>query len=269
MTAPLKFKKDSFVQNLAKGNLLVPFLERYDEWDHPFNFNYEPKKGDDGWHPSGDCIPSVLDLYEKAIGDYEREKISPSLQRTFLVGHFWHQVIQDALVRLDLAEETAIERKGIVGWGEGQLKVDPQTGVQIMSSPGNPWHTYEPYHYATGSGDVAPLVLPDWQGILDIKTMRSQDFDRLYKTGLLPSRFAAKYEAQINIYMDFFDQPAGMILAVNKDSSAFAEIVFERNQALIDTIYAKWEYVSECVSDGIPPAHDADEFFVLPLEGSA
>lgn len=257
---PIKFTKDSFVRNLAKGNLLVPFLERYDDWDRPFSFEYTPKVGDDGWHPSGDCCPPVLDLYEKATGQSEREKISPSLQRTFLVGHFWHQVVQDALVRMEFAKPESIERKGVHGWGTvSKSEWDPVT--QKFTDH------YRPYHYATGSGDVAPLELANWTGILDIKTMRSQDFNRLYKTGQLPDRFAAKYEAQINCYMDFFDQPAGMILAVNKDSSAFAEVVFDRNQDLIDTVYAKWEYVSDCVALGVPPTPDADEVFELPLTG--
>lgn len=245
----LKFTKDSFTRNLAKGNLLVPYLERYDEWDHPFNFIYSPKQGDDGWHPSGDCTPSVLDLYEKATGQGEPDIISPTLQRTFLVGHFWHQVIQDALVRLEFATPDSVEQKGMRAWSFGS------SGER------------EPYHYVTGSGDVAPLVLPNWEGILDIKTMHDQAFNNVVKTGLLPGRFAEKYEAQINVYMSLFDQSAGMILGVNKGSSQFCEIVFERNQDLIDVIFEKWRYVSECLNEGHPPDPRADEILALPFKG--
>jgi len=163
--------------------------------------------------------------------------------------------VQDALVRMEFATPDSIELKGYHGWGD----VD-QTGI-----------AFTPYHYATGSGDVAPLVLPNWEGILDIKTMHGQAFDRLLKTGLLPERFAAKYEAQINIYMDFFDQPAGMILAVNKGSSQFAEVVFDRNQDLIDTIYAKWQHVSDMLDfvsmGGELTDDDFNEEFPLPLQG--
>lgn len=237
----LKFGRDSFVRNLARGDLLVPFLERYDNWDRPFDFHYEPKQGDDGWHPSGDCLLSVRDLYHKAKGS-EREKISPSLQRTFLVGHFWHQVVQDALVEMEFAEPTAIERKGFRKWCEGKWIVDEE-GVECW------WP--DPYHYATGSGDVAPLVIGDWQGIMDIKTMNTRNFATLQKHGTLPDWAADKYRAQINIYMDFFDQERAMILAVNKDNSSFAEIRFERDQPLIDSIYDKWKYVSELLDSGL------------------
>lgn len=239
----LKFGRDSFVRNLARGDILVPFLERYDDWDRSFDFHYEPKGHDDGWHPSGDCLLSVHDLYHKAKGS-EREKISPSLQRTFLVGHFWHQVVQDALVAMEFAEPTAIERKGRKGWG---------LSVQVNDSPGIKGGppAYTPYHYATGSGDVAPLIVGNWQGIMDIKTMNTRNFATLQKNGTLPDWAADKYRAQINIYMDFFDQERAMILAVNKDNSSFAEIRFERDQPLIDSIYDKWRYVSELLDSGL------------------
>jgi hypothetical protein len=259
MPPPVKFSKESFVRNLAKGNLLAPYLERYDEWDHPFTFDYRPKEGDDGWHPSGDCTPPVMDLWEKAMGRAERETISPILQRAFLVGHFWHQVIQDALVRMEFAAPEAVERKGRHAW------------KYMVDEPETPWNSTTwkplPYHYATGSGDVAPLVMPNWEGILDIKTMNPQSFDRLAKTDQLPAWAADKYECQLNIYMDFFDQPSGMILAVNKGNSQFAEIVYDRNQDLIDTIYAKFEYVSYCLDEGFVPDAKADEMFELPLTG--
>lgn len=259
----IKLTKDNFVRNLARGRLLVPYLEKYSEWDQPFDFKYEPKEGDTAWHPSGDCLPTPRQLYDQALR-IERESHSPSLQRTFLVGHFWHQAIQEVLQRMEFAAPEAVERKGQRVWAEGVYEP-----VDIMR-PGKLLHEKYPlpYHWARGAGDVAPLVLPGgWEGILDIKTMRGGDFDRALKTGKLPERFAKKYEAQINIYMDFFDQEHGMFLAVNKDSPHnFCEFVYDRNDDMIETIYSKWQYVSECLDEGKRPEDD-NEDFDLPFTG--
>lgn len=254
-SAVLKFTKDSFVRNLAQGRLLVQYLDRYDKYDQPFEFKYSPKTGDDAWHPSGDCLPSVQELYDNATQPMVKNSHSPSLQKAFLVGHFWHQVLQNVLVDMGFAEPSAIERKGKRVWGK--------------DNAGEP----KPYHWATGAGDVAPLVLPNWEGILDIKTMNKRGFDRANTTGLLPERFADKYEAQINIYMDLFDQDHGMILAVNKDSPhGFLEFVFDRNQDLIDSIFAKWRLVSDLIDNEDRPFPDGDQnsyatTFDLPFTG--
>jgi|ERR1039458_2124445 hypothetical protein len=247
----MKFTKNDFVRNLAHGQLLVPYLERFDGWDKEWEYKYEPKKSDDAWHPSGDCIPSATELYAKAQGVDTFGPISPTLQRTFQVGHFWHQLIQNVLVEdLELAAPEDIELVGQRGWG-----------MAWMTNP----LKYEPYHWVRGSADVCPLTLPNWSGLVDIKTMRSADFNRCRKSGLLPPRFAAKYEAQLNIYMDLHDQVRGLILGVNKDTSEFIEFEFERNATLVDTIYDKWAYVSDCLDDHNEP--DPDTLFELQFQG--
>lgn len=260
----MKFTKDSFVRNLAHGQLLVPYLMRFEGWDKTWDYHYEPKGEDDAWHPSGDCIPSPTALYAKALGLEPHNPIGPTLQRTFQVGHFWHQLIQNVLVEdLQLAKPTAIELIGTKIWG-----------VDLEPIPPPPWETIEgpyvlpvpkPYHWVRGAADVSPLELPKWSGLCDIKTMRSGDFQQCQKSGLLPPRFAKKYEAQINIYMDLHEQERALILGVNKDSSEFIEFEFERNENLIASIYDKWKYVSGCVSAGEAP--DPDEEFELTFQG--
>lgn len=260
----LRFTKSSFTQNLGNSRLLAPLLEQYSDYDEPWEFKYEPKVGDDAWHPSGDCMPSCEALYYQATAQTERAPISPSLQRTFIVGHFWHQLLQHVIVKMGLAEPSAIERKEVRAWGDASVS----TVRTLPSGELTPW---APYHWVTGSGDVAPLVLPQWEGILDIKTMNGTDFREADKTGLLPFRFADKYECQVQIYMDLFKQDRALILGVNKDSPhGFTEFQFERNQGLIDTIYAKWEYVSDLLNRYVgedPNSEELDASFPLPLTG--
>jgi hypothetical protein len=248
-----KFTKDSFARNLSKGQLLAPYLERFNDYSQPWNFTLSPKEEDTAWHPSGDCIPSALSLYEKANGKDTFGPISPSLARSFQVGHFWHQLLQHIILNeLGFCDAKSVERTEQIGWGEAFMTTIPK---------------YQPYHWVKGAGDIAPLVLPSgWEGILDIKTMRSGDFLECKKSGLLPYRFAQKYEAQINIYMELFGMDKGLILGVNKDSPHdFIEFEFERNTKLIDAVFDKWHYVSECLDANEEP--DPKETFALVFTG--
>jgi hypothetical protein len=255
---PLKFPKSekyNFNKNLVKRHKLVTHLDRFLATEpENFVFTYEPKEKDDAWHPSGNCTPPPTELYYYATeGHKEPRDIPVALQKTFLVGHFWHQLLQHAVLGLGFADEDAIERKGVRGWG---------TKTRFyQGGGGDGFELWRPFHWATGSGDVAPCVIPT-QGdfVVDFKTMSSHQF----RASGIPDWAAAKYEAQINIYMDWFDTERALIVALNKDSPHdMKEFEFVRNQPLIDAIYNKWEFVSECLdADEAPSALD-DEMFDL------
>jgi hypothetical protein len=251
-----KSEKYNFNRNLVKRHKLVPYLDRYlgDEVKD-FTFTYEPKQHDDAWHPSGHCTPPVSELYEVATGDHTPKDWGVSMLKTFMVGHFWHQLLQKAVVDLGLAAPDAIERKGKKGWGP--LVIGPKlTDVEA---------DYRPYHWATGAGDVAPLVLPTHgEYVVDFKTMSGHQFKGFESSGQLPDWAKDKYEAQINIYMDFFDLEKALIVGACKDSPHnFAEAEYRRNQPLVDAIYDKWEFVSELVDAGERPTVLDDEEFSL------
>lgn len=253
----MKFDKSKLVKNLAQGNILAPFLDRaLESFDEPWTFDYTEKEKDDAWHPSGDCTPSVTWLYEKAAGLSEPEKITGSLRKSFMVGHYWHQMIQHVILhKLEFCEPEAIERRGSRRWDiPGRfLRGDEQRDMNVKR---------QPYHWATGQGDIAPLITPRWRGVVDIKTMSSHQF----KQGKLPDWAISKYTAQLNIYMDFFDEERGMILAVNKDAPHdFKEFMFARDQNLIDAIYSKWKFVSGCLDNDVVPTSEDDERFQLPI----
>lgn len=252
----LKFKTTdkNFTRNLVKKHKLVPHLDRFLGVDpEEFEFRYEPKVADSAWHPSGHCIPPPSVLYELAIntnyapsGNPDGLKVKPqdiptSLRKTFLVGHFWHQLLQYGITELGLAHESAIERKGKSVWG--------------TIEDGSP----KPFHWATGAADVAPCSIPGHGDyLIDFKTMGNH----AYKGNSLPNGFAEKYEAQINIYMDWFQLEKGLIVCVQKDTPHdMKEFEFEYNGDLVGAIYDKWEFVSECLNAGTPPTETEDKIF--------
>ncbi len=170
------------------------------------------------------------------------------------MGHFWHQWLQHiTLHKLEMCAPEAIERRGMKAWG------DKETARVQITEHGLSAGDWKPaaWHAATGSGDVAPLETPNWKGVVDYKTMNSANFAQ----AKIPRYYTAKYECQINIYMDFFDEEEAIILPINKDSCEFKEFLYARNQPLIDIIYEKWEFVSACISAESAPTIDDDGFF--------
>lgn len=247
-------EKRNFTRNLVKRHKLAGHLDRYLSTEvEEFEFAYEPKVEDDAWHPSGHCTPPVTALYglAKSIidGTAEKKQWDVGMLKTFMVGHFWHQLLQKAVVDLGFASPEAIEVQGVRRWGE---IVGPRTA--------------KPFHWATGAGDIAPCSIPGaGDYVIDFKTMSSHQFN----SSGIPEWAADKYEAQINIYMDFFGLEKGIILAINKDTPHnFKEFEFERNQPLIDAVYDKWEFVSECLdNDEAPTTLDDKLFDNLPFTG--
>jgi hypothetical protein len=250
----MKFTREDFRKASPKYKL-VPHLERaLAEFDDPWEYKYEPKKGDLGWHPSGDCMPPITSLYHSAL-DRLNETVPASRfsNKNGQVGHFWHQYLQHVLVhKVGFADDDAIERRGMKHWG----------GSPISSR----WsEAFPPFHYATGAADVAPCVIPrHGEYVVDFKTMASNQYRQL----TVPEWAALKYECQINIYMDFFDLEKGLIVAVNKDSPhELKEFEYRRNDKLVEFIYNKWKIVSECITHEEPPnglddnEHDIKVFY--------
>ena len=253
-----QFNKSKSNSAYTKTILAGRLDEAFKRFEGPFSFVYEAKKSDYGWHPSGDCLPSVTKLWEKANAALSPQEGAPvgkdlrHLNKVFMVGHYWHQIIQHIIVQEQWAQPSAIENIAYRCWNESanfartyivdehhkDAPVDPDSAQEAL-----------PFHYVRGQGDVAPLTVGGWSGLVDIKTMNPSDF----KGGLAQSRFSKKYTAQINIYMDLFDLDQAMILAVDKGSSAFAEYTFVRDDTLIDEIYRKWERVSELLVSGEAP----------------
>lgn len=249
-----KATNKAFRNNLVNKNKLTPHLEKaIAEGEFHWEYKFEGKVSDDAWHPSGHCTPSINDLYHFAVeGHKDERKFTPALLKTFQVGHFWHQYLQwIVLHRLEFCDPSSIERKGRCGWGTGYIH--DHSDVE----------EFDPFHWVTGSADVAPCEIPG-QGefVIDYKTMGNHD----YRRPGLPDWCANKYEAQINIYMDFFDLEHGLVIPIQKDSPHdFREFEFERNQPLIDAIYEKWHIVSYHLDENEAPNPDDD--IELPFKG--
>lgn len=236
----IKLDNSKFVRNLVKGHKLVPHLDNaLGKGEFNWEAKFESKQADDAFHPSGDCVPTAHQLYTKATA-YADTTVSASMLKTYTVGHFWHAYIQHIVVeKLHFANWQGIERQKVKRWAAG------------------------PYGSMRGAADIAPCSIPvHGDYLVDIKTMGGHD----YRQNGLPKWCAPKYECQVNVYMDWFDLEKCIILCVSKDSPHdFKEFLFERNQPLIDAIYAKWQLVKDCYDASIEPDPSYDPN--LPLLG--
>lgn len=234
----IKLDSSKFSKGLVKGYKLVPYLEKAIaesslEWTCP---PFTKKKGDDAFHPSSDCLPSIQDLYWDRVTPYS-QKLPGSLNKSFQIGTFVHCFLQHIIVEeLGFADWDAIEAIREKGWGrktQGKFK---------------------PYHWVRGAGDVAPLKIPGYDPILlDIKTCNTFDF----KQKGLPQGFKDKYYCQVQIYMDLFDLDEAIILKFQKDSPhEMEEVPIFRCQEAIDIIYEKWKIVSRAIESNTAPTQE-------------
>ncbi len=250
-----KYNKANSLKGYQKTILVNQLDEAFKRLNGKFSFVYEPKKPDYGWHPSGDCLPSVSALWHQAYGtlhpDYAlATKDLSHLNKIFMVGHYWHQIIQFLIVENGWAAPEAIERIAYRTWNGDDVQYWRDSEIEC-----------DPFHYVRGQGDIAPLVMSGWSGLVDIKTMNSDDFKR----GLLASRFMKKYLAQINIYMDLFGCDQAMILAVDKSSGVSAEYTFVKDEDLVQQVYAKWQRVSELLMRDTEPSLEDDRQYALSI----
>src|SRR4051812_13127807 len=145
----VKLDKSNLVRNLAKKTKLVVHLDKAIAADeYVWEAKFEPKLGDDAWHPSGDCIPSLHELWQKATGQGV-EKDWSGMRKYGPVGHFWHQYLQFITKDvLEFCDAGAIERRGLKVWGYH----DPNPPFREVRP--------KPFHWVTGAGDVAPADIP-------------------------------------------------------------------------------------------------------------
>lgn len=252
--------KANVAKNLAKNYKYVTHLDRaIDKGEFAWSADFAAKAGDDAWHPSGDCTPSMRDLWLKASGQTVERRFSTALRKTFMVGHFWHAYLQHITVEiLGFATWDQVEVRGKREWGE-------QGERRFFGEVHDPEHstTALPYHWATGSADVCPALLPvHGEYLIDYKTMNANDFRKPDP----PEWAVDKWECQLNVYMDWFDIDQAILVGACKDNPhEFKEFIFRRNQDLVDAIYGKWELVSQCIDEDIEMPED--EEWDLPLTG--
>lgn len=222
---------------LGRGTILVPHIDAYlergvfpDTWEITIKNKKEAREYGDAkirFSAGSDALLSVTDLYKKIKGEAQVEKVSAGLRRTFDCGTMWHEYLGAILVDMKFVDPENVERYLI-------HRIETDRGIA----------------YGSGMGDLVGVRIPErGEWLVDMKTMNKSSFE-----GEVPKYLWDKYVAQINLYGDWFGYDKLMILGIEKDSPhRLREWIIPKNQPLIDEIYSRWTYVSDCLNKGIEP----------------
>lgn len=243
-----------------KKGILAPFIDNWflaGEFPEsiPFEINMNKEK-DDAFHPSSDPLSCVTLLYGRTRKEIPGQKFSAAQNKTFCVGHMYHGLLQWVLV----------EGLGFSGWEHIEHEVRRTVdGEELpLTGPGE-WQD-EPALVAAkergtwwmrGSADVSSCVIPD-QGdyLVDVKTARSYSFGQVG----VDDKYWAKYEAQAQMYMDWHQKDAAIVLYQNKDGPHdFKERIIKRDPSFAEAVYERWAVVAEALANGVPPKCDCGD----------
>lgn len=212
----------SFIKDLAKKEILVPYINNYlARADFPKQFDIAiaaHKEPDDAFHPSSDCYPCECELYAKFSGQAEKQELTATSHKNFFVGHFWHGLLQDILCeRLEFCNKDDVEKE--------------------LRFQDHKW-------WARGFADIAKCDIPGKGSyLIDFKTMNSYSFQKPAESLL------AKWQLQVACYMAWDNRvDSAIIIGIQKDTPHdFKEFVFNRDDAILEPVYEKWNIVAEAL----------------------
>ena len=215
--------------SLGQGAILTPHIDMYlerakfpDKWI--IEIPNSRTQGDQKFHPSSHCFLEPRFLYYDRLGELPYRPITAQLRKTFDVGHMWHGYLGEILVDMGFVSRENVERR-LKYNGEG----------------------FE----ATGTADLVDVAIPgNGTWLVDMKTMSKREFELS-----TPNEYTfKKWEAQVNIYMDWLNVDKAMILAIEKDSPhRLREFQIQRKPDLVNEIYERWAYTADCIKKGTPP----------------
>lgn len=256
-------RRRSILKDLSKQQKLVPHINRWflqsKEGMPPINLDVPLyKEKDDAFHPSGDCTDCARVLYARREGHIESEKFGSGDYKTFANGHMWHNLLYYVVCEgLGFTTRRYIEQEyRLQAWADtypGDAK------LEIMEGP-FPFDAAAEKHagaawWARGHMDMARVQIPGYDDpyLVDVKTMNYRHFSQ----ELPPEPFWSKYLHQINVYLDWADLDTAILLAVKMDSGyEMKEIEIQRDPDLVNSVYRKWDRVTEAQRAGAPPEHD-------------
>ena len=222
---------DNILKRMANQEILLPIFEnqmRMGDWPERYTIEIDSSPyygtGDGYFHPSTHSLMDERQLYylfhprtRKFVVD---EPFSLQREMTVAVGTSLHAVIQTMMVMTGLLEEKNIEKIFVIEDHHVRGKID-----MIVDHP-----------------TFGPIVV-------EIKSRTHYKFHKTIEP--LP-----EWEAQLSIQLDAVGLEKGLILMAETGYPfRLKEIPVARNDALLSTIYAKFDRVREAIALDRPPEY--------------
>lgn len=221
---------ESLIQRLGNREVILPYLETAfldDRWPMSYTVEIDSSpyygKGDGYFHPSSHPLLSERVLYYMFHPDF-RDKIIPernTLQRqmTLSMGSGLHGVIQTQLIMAGLVDDTT------------QLEVEFVNHEHHVRGRVD-WITHHP------SGELI---------LAELKTLNSFGFNTLKEP-------KESWINQTNLGMDNLGFDYAILVVLESGFPyRMREMRIEKDQSLIDNIYAKFDRVREAIEKNEPP----------------
>jgi len=204
-----------------------------DAWPDAFTIpiRQHDSETDDWFHPSSMALTPTRLLYYRMHPDFrkKREKRPETIASTFspLLGTVFHEIIENKMVASGILNPENVEIPLV------NEKVHGRGHLDFIF----------PNHPVVGK-DV----------VVDIKTAAPANFERMY----YPYK---SYVAQVNLYLDWYSEKVNQdidtgVLFVVEMGRPFRtkEFKVKKDPQLLSEIYARWEYVQQCIATNTPPS---------------
>ena len=222
----------SIMRSLAEKQVVIPYLQNsfknLENWpvgdvmkiDDPRRHD---SKTDDYFHPSIHSNECALGCYIQ-LEPEERAKLAPE-PSTFtsvvnpLMGSVMHTIVQQKLIVDTLVKPSDVE-------------------VALVNEE----------HHWKGHADLV------FKGeLVDIKTMYARKFG-------LTKEALDYWKTQLNCYMDAMNLETSIVLVIETGwPYGMKEFRVNKSNEILDDIYEKWDFVTQCIKDKTPPSHEGCE----------
>lgn len=238
---------EGLFRRLADREMILPYFEQAmlaDNWPDSYTVKIDSSPyygaGDGYFHPSSMPLKGARELYYMFHPDTSDQIIRerPSLQRemTLAMGSALHGIVQTQMQMCGLVKPEDIEKEYVI--------VD---------------------HHVRGRIDWIVDHPMGRRYVTEMKTMNSFGFGR-------QKEIKPEWDAQLSIALDSQGEDEGILLLVESGwPYKMKEFLVRKNQPLLDEVYAKFDYVRECIARDTPPQHccafDSPEMKKCPARG--
>lgn len=222
----------SVLSSLANKELLLPYFRNAllaQKWPDSYQVTIDSSPyyghGDGMFHPSTHALMGARELYYRFHPDHRdnliHEQRSIQSEITLAMGSALHGIIQ-----------TQFQMAGLLS-GPQDCEVE-----YVIDE-----------HRVRGRADFV-IRHPDGNTYVgEIKTQNSRSFT-------LQNEIKPEWDAQISMALHGLGHPTAILLVLESGFPyRMKEFVVDRNDELLSEIFAKFDYVRECIANNTPPDH--------------
>lgn len=225
---------ERILNRLADQELILPYFELgllSEEWPEQYNIKVDSSpyygRGDGYFHPSSHPLMGERELYYRFHPDH-RDKLVPRRRTTqdlmtLSTGSALHAIVQTQMEMVGLLGPKDVEVDFLIEEHHVRGRIDMMV------------------HHPTGE-DL----------IVEMKTINEFGYRKWDAAGILKP----EWDAQLSLQEYAFGKTRGILLMVERGGQfQMREFLHRRNDALLEQIFTKFNYVRECVAKSTPPRH--------------